>query len=63
MPGSGLKTPMPHNKPPAIATAWAEEKLKIAAANCGRNRVNSLASTGFSAALAQHRGVDHLCNS
>jgi hypothetical protein len=54
---------MPHNKPPAIATAWAEEKLKIAAANCGRNRVNSLASTGFSAALAQHRGVDHLCNS
>jgi hypothetical protein len=54
---------MPHNKPPAIATAWVEEKLKIAAANCGRNRVNLLANTGFSAALAQHRGVDHLCNS
>jgi hypothetical protein len=54
---------MPHNKPPAIATAWTEEKLKIAAANCGKNGANSLISTGFSAALAQHCCGDRLCNS
>jgi hypothetical protein len=54
---------MPHNKPPAIATAWAEEKLKIAAVNCGGNRADSLTSAGFSAALAQHCGGDRLCSS